>query len=334
MKKTTKLMAIIFAICFAATSMGCALVSKDSGTPYAYEIYTDDDMPLFVQADGTRIEGGNYSNPSAPKEREVSIFGETYLLKYTGSDRHFFKDVDCYATEDEVLRAEYFAGTDKIWYIYLCPKQPVKDDKMDSEEEYKRFIMNFVNEFVQEDFEKYTYKCTSTCELMGGLDGSETIDGFVPKNGDRNVMSYELTFGTSIGGVETTDRIYAVVSLPFLNFPRFETNAANYTRLEIEFNPHEFDDVAEIDIKDGRVEATLSAAKQAYADKGFEGEVIYDINWVSEEDQAPQWRMLNGEPAYVCTYYAVRKSSEYEEGRGQTVMFYIRPTIESGEVRK
>ena len=133
---------------------------------------------------------------------------------------------------------------------------------------------------------------------------------------------------------ETTDRIYAVVSLPFLNFPRFETNAANYTRLEIEFNPHEFDDVAEIDIKDGRVEATLSAAKQAYADKGFEGEVIYDINWISEEDQAPQWRMLNGEPAYVCTYYAVRKSSEYEEGRGQTVMFYIRPTIESGEVRK
>lgn len=315
MKTTLKLSAVLLAVCFAVTSVACTLVGKDSKSPYAYKIYTDDDFQFFVKPDDTRVDGGSYTNPSAVAEREVSIAGQKYSLSYIESERHLFTDVDRYASDGNALEIRFAAGTDEVRSIIFYPPESVLGGNIESESDYNRFVKQLILDFANEDFDKYDYKCTSTCELKGGLDGFETLDGFIPKNGSRRVFSYDFTFSNTIEGVGTSDYIHVTIS-PY----------SELSLVEVEFNPHEFDNVAVPNLAKRRLDATLSAAMQAYADMDFENETVYSVDWKQE---SVQWRMLNGIPSYVCTYIAVRKSSEHEEGYPQTVMFYVQPTVES-----
>ena len=312
MKMMIKLMAIIFAVCFVAASVGCALVSKDSKTPYVYKVYSDTDSTYSIRSDGSHVQCGEYTNPDAPATHSLTYEGETYQLNYVNSERWVYFSSDKYASADGSIEAEYTAGTDELRNVVFNSQDFLPGDDVVTEEDYKLFIKNAVIQFGQEDFDLFTYECTTSCE---GED--EDHDEFIPRTEDNSVMCYDFTYTVLKGGVETTDRIYA--------FMFFDSDLMS---LGLSFNLHEFDDVTVPNINESRLNATISAGMQTHVDDCLEEGYVYDGSWTLDN---AKWRMINGVPTYVCNIGVSYGMTDGEEGYAEVVTFEIQTTVENGE---
>lgn len=307
-------MAIIFAVCIVAVSTACAMVGKDSKTPYVYKVYSNNDSMYLVQSDGSRIQCGEYTNPDAPATRTISYAGNTYQLNYAGSERWTYSDTDNYMTADGKIEARYTAGEDELRGLTFNSQEFLPSDDIVTEEDYKLFIKDVVSQFAQEDFELYTYECTTSCE---GED--EDHNEFISRVDNDSVMSYDFTYTVLKSGVETTDRIYAYFFI--------ETDLESFG---LSFNLHEFDGITLPNINESRLNATISSGMQAHVEECLEEGYVYDGSWTLSN---VKWRMINGVPTYVCNVEVEYKTGDDEEGGyGEVVTFEIQPTVESGDV--
>lgn len=313
MKKNLKLMAIIFAVCIAAVSMACALVNTDSKTPYTYTVRSNTDSLYSVLSDGSRVPYGEYDNPNAPSTHTISYSGQDYQLNYTISEARMFSNVDSYATADGKVEAEYTAGTNELRNLTFNPPEFLPGEDVVTEEDYKLFVKDVISQFAQEDFELYSYECTTSIQ---GEDAER--EGFVERTADNAVATYAFTYTIVKNGEKTTDRIYVVMF--------FDTDIMS---LSFALNMHEFDNVTLPEINESRLNATITEGMQAYAaENAIEG-TVYDGSWTLDN---AKWHMINGVPTYICNVFSCYKTESGEESYGIAASFYIQPTVESGDV--
>lgn len=305
-------MAIIFAVCLVATSVGCALVSKGSKAPYTYTVSSNSDSMYFVQSDGSSVRCGEYTNPDAPAAHSLTYAGQTYQLNYIGSEVRMFSNVDRYATDDEKIEAEYNAGTDELVSATFNPPEFLPGSDVVTEEDYKLFVKDVISQFAQEDFDLYSYKCTTSCE---GEDVEH--EGFISRAENDTVATYDFIYTVLKGGAETSDRIYVVM---FFN--------VDCMSLSFSLNQHDFDNVTVPEINESRLNATISAGIQAHVDSSLTEGNVYDGTWTLDN---AKWHMINGVPTYVCNVIVTYKTESGEDSYGEGITFEIQPTVENGD---
>ena len=220
MKKTHLISSLLIASCLLMS--GCTTQTPSSTTPAPKEEEPKpirtllhgnfEDEFLYAQKEfTTQFDDGEYTDGTAPKTRQIELFGQTYDLIYRNSKHIEFTDLsvhvyDVVGEPDETGRVEFDTATGKMISYYNIDFSHT----MKTEEQFVAYIEKLLGD--QYNLSTYRYNCTTHYytfypEPNEGM-SSQEVDGFHTIANNEKLVSYSFYYTKIIEGYATADSIY------------------------------------------------------------------------------------------------------------------------------
>jgi hypothetical protein len=219
MKKTHFIGSLLIASCLLLS--GCTASTPSTTTPPKEEeskpirtLLCGNFLNEFLYTEkeyATQFDAGEYTDNTAPKTRQIELFGQTYDLTYRNSKHIEFTDLsvhiyDVVGEPDETGRVEFDTATGQVVSYFNLPFSHT----MNTEEQFVAYIEELLGD--QYDLSEYQFNCTThyyayftePYDIMR----SQEVDGFHILAENEKLGSYSFYYTKIIEGYATADSIF------------------------------------------------------------------------------------------------------------------------------
>lgn len=252
---------IIFMLSFALlffTMTACATITPQEQSSGNYEVYLCNKL----------LNGGRYLDASTPvhtftaadampaptdRVKTVRINGQDNTMNYASTSVYAYGlYTHRYATADGDMECYFWSDTDKLARITLN-NQNMEVFAAMGQTQYTQWVQDFAEQFSEENWDQLLFSCgTSSLYTTENAAERRTVREFIASfEENEQLMSYSFAYDKYIGGMPTTDTVYAYFG--------FEDQS-----ITVWLNRHNFDSFPSTGLDEGAIDTALASFVNSY----------------------------------------------------------------------